>query len=304
MPLKSQRYPVHHLNKLELNQIGLVLILLAILGLTACVPAGGRPAGGRPAAGTPQTAVAPPGEDPTNAGGQENLTILYTNDEHGWMEGENSGGGAANLIGLWRQQEGYSTQKNFLILSGGDNWTGPAVSTWFQGQSMVEVMNSMGYASSTIGNHEFDFGLQNLVQRLREAQFPYLSANILSKKDGKVPEDLGIQPYALLTAGAVKVGVIGLTTRQTPDITNPNVTGDLKFEDYAAALRQYVPPLRAAGAQVIVVTSHVCVSELQTLATQVEDLGIAMFGGGHCHEVYQGKSGNAVIVEAGSNLRN
>jgi hypothetical protein len=106
MPLKSQRYPVHHLNKLELNQIGLVLILLAILGLTACVPAGGRPA-----AGAPQTATAPPYEDPTNSGGVENLTILYTNDEHGWMQGENSGGGAANLIGLWRQQEGYSPQK-------------------------------------------------------------------------------------------------------------------------------------------------------------------------------------------------
>jgi 5'-nucleotidase/UDP-sugar diphosphatase len=298
MPLKLHRYPIHRFNPSKPNQIRLVIFLLAILTLTACVPTAGSPT-----PSTRPTAVAAASSAPTTNRAVENLTILYTNDEHGWMEGENKGGGAANLMGLWRQEEGYTPQGNFLILSGGDNWTGPAVSTWFQGQSMVEVMNSLGYAASTLGNHEFDFGLQNLAPRASQAQFPYLSANLVYKKDGKVPEDLGVRPYVVLNAGNFTIGVLGLTTRQTQDITNPNVTGDLKFEDYAAALRQYVPALKTVGADVIIVTGHVCVSELETLAAQVRDLGIAMFGGGHCHEVYQGKSGNAVIVEAGSNLR-
>jgi 5'-nucleotidase/UDP-sugar diphosphatase len=283
---------------MALQKIRFTFILLVVLGLSACHPG--------PAASTtdaPKPILTSTNAAPSTANGVENLTILYTNDEHGWMDGEKEGSGAANLMGLWLQNEGYDPQKNFLILSGGDNWTGPAVSTWFQGQSMVEVMNSMDYAAATIGNHEFDFGLQNLKQRVSEAQFPYLSANIVYKKDGKVPEDLGIRPYVILTVGAVKLGVIGLTTRQTPDITNPNITGGLDFEDYATTLRQYVPQMKNAGADVIVVESHVCISELQNLASQVKDLGIAMFGGGHCHEVYQGKSGGAVIVEAGSNLR-
>jgi 5'-nucleotidase/UDP-sugar diphosphatase len=280
------------------HKIRFTFILLVVFSLAACYPGANKPA----TDGQIPT-ITITNDAPKSASGVENLTILYTNDEHGWMDGENEGGGAANLMGLWRQNEGYKPQDDFLILSGGDNWTGPAVSTWFQGQSMVEVMNSMNYAAATVGNHEFDFGLQNLKQRASEAQFPYLSANIVYKKDGNAPEDLGIRPYTILTVGAVKVGVIGLTTRQTPDITNPNVTSGLEFEDYATALRQYVPQMKNAGADVILVDSHVCISELQSLASQVKDLGIAMFGGGHCHEVYQGKSGDAVIVEAGSNLR-
>ncbi|MEJ2599221.1 MAG: bifunctional UDP-sugar hydrolase/5'-nucleotidase [Anaerolineales bacterium] len=271
----------------------IVSVFFAILILAACTPA----------TSVQQTPVGSSSSTPLTSTNVENLTILYTNDEHGWMEGESKGSGAANLLGLWRPKEGYKPQSDFLILSGGDNWTGPAISTWFKGQSMVEVMNAMGYAASTIGNHEFDFGLQNLKQRAAEAQFPYLSANIVYKKSGKVPEDLGIQPYTILSAGDLKVGVIGLTTRQTPDITNPNVTGGLEFEDYASVLRQYVPQIRNAGADVIVVTGHVCISELQTLAPQVEDLRIAMFAGGHCHKIYQGKDGDAVIVEAGSDYR-
>lgn len=279
-------------------KIRFTFIILLVLGLSACYPGAQT---STPHTRQPTLASTEVATNPANR--VENLTILYTNDEHGWMDGEKEGSGAANLMGLWRQNEGYDPQDDFLILSGGDNWTGPAVSTWFQGQSMLEVMNSMNYAAATIGNHEFDFGLQNLKQRISEAHFPYLSANIVYKKDGKVPEDLGIQPYVILTVGLVKVGVIGLTTRQTPDITNPSVTGGFNFEDYATTLRQYVPLMKNAGADVIVVESHVCISELQNLASQVKDLGIAMFGGGHCHELYQGKSGSAVIVEAGSNLR-
>ena len=106
---------------------------------------------------------------PQNA---ETFTVLYTNDEHGWMEGMQSGQGAAELLGLWRTKQGYRPDGPFLILSGGDNWTGPAISTWFDGQSMVEVMNAMGYKASVIGNHEFDFGLDGLNKTWRKRISP------------------------------------------------------------------------------------------------------------------------------------
>ena len=80
------------------------------------------------------------------------LTILYTNDEHGWMEGVREGLGAANLVGMWRNQFGYEPGlDSYLLLSGGDMWTGPAISTWFEGEGMVEVMNQMGYSAAAVG---------------------------------------------------------------------------------------------------------------------------------------------------------
>ncbi|MFC2152032.1 hypothetical protein ACFLSE_05840, partial [Bacteroidota bacterium] len=90
------------------------------------------------------------------------LTIFYTNDEHGWFQPINDLDGAAGLTGLWKNREGYDGSENFLILSGGDMWTGAAASTWFQGESMVEVMNTMEYDAAAIGNHEFDFKVEGL----------------------------------------------------------------------------------------------------------------------------------------------
>ena len=110
-------------------------------------------------------------EDYQNANRLRELTILYTNDEHGWMEGMEPHQSAAHLFQLWQEQEGYSEEGPFLILSGGDNWTGPAISTWSEGRSMVEVMNAMQYDASAVGNHEFDFGLDVIKARAEEADF-------------------------------------------------------------------------------------------------------------------------------------
>ena len=85
------------------------------------------------------------------------ITIIYTNDEHGWIENSEYSDGSAKMMGLWRENEGYDGNDRYLILSGGDNWTGPAISTWFEGESTVDVMNAMEYDASVIDNHEFDF---------------------------------------------------------------------------------------------------------------------------------------------------
>jgi hypothetical protein len=83
---------------------------------------------------------------------ERNFTVLYTNDEHGWMEGMGESNSAANLMQLWKDSEGYSatTAQDFLLLSGGDNWTGPAISTWNQGASMVELEWNNYYYFGTV----------------------------------------------------------------------------------------------------------------------------------------------------------
>ncbi|MCK4724787.1 MAG: metallophosphatase, partial [Anaerolineales bacterium] len=230
------------------------------------------------------------------AGGQQEITVLYTNDEHGWMQGVQSGQGAAHLLGLLSEEYGYQEDPSVILLSGGDNWTGPAISTWFEGQSMVEVMNEMGYSASVIGNHEFDFGLEALKQRITEADYPYLSANIRNKSDGEIPRDLGIEPFSIIEVNGIKVALIGLTTTLTPAVTNQANVADYDFIDYETALREFVPAVKEQGAELILVPSHICTWELAALAERVSDLGIAMLGGGHCNEFLADQVAGTVIL--------
>ncbi|MBN2549844.1 MAG: bifunctional metallophosphatase/5'-nucleotidase [Anaerolineales bacterium] len=279
----------------------LLLLLALTWSITSCQASSPTIA---PSPQATQPAASTPAPSPTPGASQDalQLTVLYTNDEHGWMLGMDEGQGAAELTGLLKEKEGYGGQEATLLLSGGDNWVGPAISTWFKGQSMIEVMNAMGYAASAIGNHEFDFGLKVLKERTAQASFPYLSANIRYASSGEPPADLGIQPYVVLDVAGLKVGVVGLTTLSTLNTTNPANLTAFEFLDYEDALREVIPQARAAGAQLILVDSHVCTAELASLALKVSDLGIRMFGAGHCHELFSTRVGDTAIVSAGSNL--
>jgi len=230
------------------------------------------------------------------------LSILYTNDEHGWMEASGSSGGAAGLMGLWRDQEGYGEDNHYLILSGGDMWTGPAISTWTKGEAMADIMNRMGYSAAALGNHEFDFGLDVLRQRAEGSGFPFISANIRNKETGAIPDF--IAPFVILEVDGVNVGIIGLTTTVTPAITFESYTGWLNFLDYESVLQEYVPIVRRHGADIILVVGHVCSFEYERILGLSEELGIDLLTGGHCHAEYLGGSPDLPIVSPGSFLEN
>jgi len=265
----------------------LCLFLILALLLAACED---KP-------GPTVSATAEPAGPTAEAEALRHLTILYTNDEHGWMEPTDETGGAAGLMGLWREEEGYTEDGPFLILSGGDMWTGPAISTWFDGESMAEVMNAMGYDAAAIGNHEFDFGLGGLAERATQAEFPFLSANIRDKGTGDVA-DVAL-PYVVQEVNEVQVGLIGLTTVETPHTTRPDNVADFDFIAYQEALAEVVPQAKADGAALLVVIGHICGNEMRTLAPRAAELGIAVIGGGHCHERVSSVVDGVALVEAG-----
>jgi len=228
------------------------------------------------------------------------LVILYTNDEHGWMEAADPGGagGAAEMMGLWREQEGYTEDGPYLILSGGDMWTGPAISSWFDGESMAEVMNVMGYDAAAIGNHEFDFGLDGLGERATQSEFPFLSVNIQDKETGEIA-DITI-PYVVQEVNGVKVGLIGLTTTSTPQTTMPDHVASFNFVPYDEALAEIAPQARADGAELLIVVGHICFYEMQTLVRTAAELGVAVIGGGHCHEQVSEVVDGVALIESGA----
>jgi 2',3'-cyclic-nucleotide 2'-phosphodiesterase (5'-nucleotidase family) len=229
------------------------------------------------------------------------LTILYTNDEHGWLAPTEEHGGAAGMVRRWREVEGYTEEGPFLVLSGGDTWTGPAISTWFDGEPMIEVMNAMGYDGAAVGNHEFDFGVEGLRARSAQAEFPFLAANLLDAGTGE-HADL-VVPCVVQEVAGVRVGIIGLASRLTPATTMPTYVADFTFDAYADTLRTVAPQARDDGAEILVAITHLCGIDLRALAPTAAELGIAMLGGGHCNERISQTVDGVILVEAGWQLR-
>ncbi len=227
------------------------------------------------------------------------LTILYTNDEHGWMEsGEH--GGAAGMFGLWRSDVSNTEKGPFLVLSGGDNWSGPAISTWFQGESMVEVMNAMGYDAAAIGNHEFDFNIEGLMTGIDQAEFTYLAANIREKNTGERPKFA--TPYLMTEINDIHIGVVGLASVLTPLTTFPDHVANYEFIPYEEALDKTVPELRKRGTELVIVLGHITGKEMRELAPKAKELKIPLIFGGHSHLRINETIEGVRLIIAGSHM--
>ena len=112
------------------------------------------------------------------------LVILHTNDVHGriasFADGEQEIGGLARLATLVddiRAQYGDAV----ILLDAGDTLHGTNIVNLFQGRSIVEVMNAMGYSAMTLGNHDFNYGQEVLLERMADAKFPFLAANVITE---------------------------------------------------------------------------------------------------------------------------
>lgn len=230
------------------------------------------------------------------------ITIIYTNDEHGWMEPTPTSGGAAGIITLWKQNEGYAENKPYLILSGGDMWMGPAISTWFDGKSMVEVMNKMNYSAAAFGNHEFDFGFDKLLERKSQSKFPFLSANMRIKNTGGYPDF--VTPYIIKEVSGVKIGIVGLTSVLIAGVVSPKYLEGLELISYQEALNNVIPKMRSEGAKLLIIIAHMGGSEMRALAPFAKKLGVSLIAGGHTHEIISEIVNGIPIIESGANLVN
>jgi 2',3'-cyclic-nucleotide 2'-phosphodiesterase (5'-nucleotidase family) len=180
-------------------------------------------------------------------------------------------------------------------------WTGPAISTWFQGESMVEVMNEMEYDVATIGNHEFDFKIDGLNRNIELLKFPLIAANIRTKSTHEIPSFT--QPYIIEEADGVKVAFIGLASQSTPSTTFPAFVADYDFISYDDAIVEFVPIVKDLGAEVIIVVGHIGENEMIQLAPVANSLGVTLITGGHTHR-YVNKNVNGVsLIEVGSNMK-
>ena len=230
------------------------------------------------------------------------VTVFCTSDEEGYLEpiqkGPDTIGGAANLLATLRQR-GYDPDgSDALLLSGGDMWTGPAISSWFGGASAVQVFNQMGYDAAAVGNHDFDFGQEVLATNASAADFPFLTANVTREDTGVSPEF--VRPYVIREVNGVHVAIVGLTTTETPRIVMPAHVEGLVFGEYADALRRAVPQARAGGAELVIVVAHASPHELRALAPVAAELAIPLLAGGHRHTLENVERDGVRIIGPGA----
>ncbi|HEX7681455.1 MAG TPA: bifunctional UDP-sugar hydrolase/5'-nucleotidase [Thermoanaerobaculia bacterium] len=162
-----------------------------------------------------------------------------------------------------------ANHERVIVVDSGDLFQGTLESNFFEGEPVVKGYNALGYAAAAVGNHEFDYGpvgpdsmarlpsqdpLGALKKNAKEAKFPFLSANLTEKATGKTPS--WAKRYTIVDAGGVKVGIIGLSSPETPAVTNSANVATLAFGDPVAATVSAAKELRAAGAEAIIVIAH------------------------------------------------
>lgn len=185
---------------------------------------------------------------------------------------------------------------NTLFLLAGDTISPSVASTVFKGAQTVATWNAVGLDYAALGNHEFDFGNDILIERMKESKFVWLGANVIDRNTGKSFN--GMPSFVIRKFDGVKIGIFGLLTTDTKTSSSPG--DNVRFVDPILTARRVVAQMRAAGATVIIALTHLTMSEDKKLAaTGLVDVIL----GGHEHELLQSMAGHAPIFKWGSDAR-
>lgn len=233
------------------------------------------------------------------------VTILHTNDIHGhltaWQgwDGDLKGksvGGLGRLAGAVARERKAAGEGSVLLLDAGDLLGDTMLADLTEGKALVEALNFLRYDALTVGNHEPDFGTDALKKRMAEASFPTVACNLTEKANGK----LFTRPYVIKEVSGVKVGILGLAYPKTARTTAPRNVAAVEFHPPGPAVKEYLPKVRAAGAELVVALSHLGLGADLRLAK--EGTGIDVIVGGHSHNRMAGatKVGDTLVVQAGA----
>lgn len=232
------------------------------------------------------------------------LTILHSNDVHSRLQPVNRFdstctakeqaekqclGGMARLAHEAHAiiDEVEAARGNVVFLDAGDQFQGSLFYTHHKGAAELAVMNLMRYDAMALGNHEFDGGPAQLAAFVRGARFPVLGTNIDASGDAGL-RGL-VRDAVVLERGGRRIGVIGLTTEDTPSISSPGP--GLRFLRAEDAARPVVERLRREGVDIVVALSHLGIARDRALAAAVD--GIDVIVGGHSHTLLSNSAPNA-----------
>lgn len=223
---------------------------------------------------------------------QKQLVILHTNDTHSTIFPLNVNladtmkagrGGFMRRVAMLEQER--KAEPELLLFDSGDFSQGSAYYTMFKGDTEIELMNLMHYDAVTIGNHEFDFGLENMARIFKKANFPIVCANY--DFTGTVVEGL-VKPYVIVKRKGLRIGVFGISPEMDGLVDKMKCQG-VKFLDPATEAQKMVNTLRKQKCDLIICLSHL---GWQVRGIDDEQLiknttGIDLVLGGHSHSFFE-----------------
>ena len=223
------------------------------------------------------------------------ITLLQVNDVYQFSPVDRgTRGGIGRVLTLKKQIQ--KTSPNTLFLFSGDTISPSVESITYKGAQMIEAWNIAGLDYATFGNHEFDFGPEVLLQRVKESRFGWLAANVIDKRTGKLFGE--VPPFVIREFDGVKIGIIGLVLPETK--TTSRAGPDLEFLDPCATAKKVIPEIRAKGANVIVALTHLSMREDKELA-RCSDVDVII--GGHEHTLLQSAANGAPIFKMTADAR-
>lgn len=291
------------------------------------------------------TACAAPKQSTVSPSLTTEITIFSINDFHGNLQSDKpvpylapTEGGASNGKAATKPAGGYAYLASILkerrklapasILVGAGDLIGasPIGSSILKDEPVIEGMNQIGLDVTSVGNHEFDGGRQDLQRKIngdcpakgcefpgfKGAKFDYIAANVIDKASAQP----WLKPYVIRQVGDIKVAFIGAVTSDTPNLVSAEGIKTLQFDEEATAINRYIPEIKAQGISVIVVLIHEGANYAGAAndpsyrceglkgpiidITRRLDKAVTMVVSGHSHQGYTCKIDGRLVVQARS----
>ncbi len=236
------------------------------------------------------------------------LTILHTNDVHSHIDpfpdsdtnyaGQGGYARRQTFIDKVREAEGGD---NVMVLEAGDMFQGTPYFNFFHGQLEMQLMNRMHIDAVTIGNHEYDNGLESLYDCMNTANFPFLSANYIftDPRGAKI-----VKPYKVFDRGGIRIGVFGLGIRLA-GLVAPMNCPNVEFREIIPTAQAVVNTLRQQEkCQLVIALTHIGLKDVEVgdIMLAKNTTGIDIILGGHTHtflsqpELVPDQSGKIVVI--------
>lgn len=231
--------------------------------------------------------------NPISAQEKVKLTILHTNDTHSQVEPTDKnasktpdmGGYARRLAAI---EQVRADEKNVLLLDAGDYCQGTPYFTFFNGRLEIDAMNRMKYDAATLGNHEFDNGIDSLFSMLNDARFPVLSSNYSFENNTFTQK---IKPYIVLKCDGMRIGIMALNVNLDGLVLQRNYAGMLYQDavEVAQEMSEYLK--KKQKCDLIICLSHLGVDPADSQPTDYDVIQatkyIDIIIGGHSHQIVE-----------------
>ncbi|MBL7060577.1 MAG: 5'-nucleotidase C-terminal domain-containing protein [Actinobacteria bacterium] len=237
---------------------------------------------------------------------QKEIVVLSINDYHGALAPAGKNVGAAKLADALKVEKAKNPEGT-IIVSGGDNYQGSAMSNLMYGEPVSALFKEAGLELSAVGNHEFDWGIDRITKWAEDGELTFVCTNIYDIRTNE-PVDWA-EPFVIIEKAGVKVGFVGLATPETAYKALKANVENYDFKDPVATLVSWVPKVKAAGADIVIALTHLGSFQDKEgkITGEAADLfqveGVDAVISGHTHQSVSGLVNGKPLVQAYYNGR-